>query len=92
VLISVDLPDQKVLVMADEQQMEQALINIIKNAIEATDSNGKIDIAINAGKRLLTITDNGKGISATQSAQLFTPFYTTKSDGQGIGLTLVREI
>jgi two-component system nitrogen regulation sensor histidine kinase NtrY len=38
------------------------------------------------------ILDNGKGISAEQSMQLFTPFYSSKKDGQGIGLTLVREI
>ncbi|HTK20384.1 MAG TPA: ATP-binding protein [Mucilaginibacter sp.] len=92
VLMYVDLPDQKVLVMADEQQLEQALINIIKNAIEAANNDGKIHIAINTRKRLLTITDNGKGISNVQSSQLFTPFYTTKANGQGIGLTLVREV
>ncbi|MFD2871888.1 sensor histidine kinase [Mucilaginibacter ximonensis] len=92
VAISTDLPRQKMMVMADEQQLEQVLINVIKNAIEATENNGKVHITIDAQKRLLTITDDGKGISAEQSAHLFTPFYTTKSDGQGIGLTLVREI
>lgn len=90
--LNIDLPEQKVLVMADEQQLEQALINIIKNAIEAADSNGSINIAIDAQKKQLTVTDNGKGISTEQSAHLFTPFYTTKAHGQGIGLTLVREI
>lgn len=91
-IINLDLPEKTVLVMADAQQLEQALINIVKNAIEATAGDGKIDIAVKPPQRLLTITDNGRGISATQSPQLFTPFYTTKADGQGIGLTLVREI
>ncbi len=92
VVITTDIPNRPVYVMADEQQLEQALINIVKNAIEAVGRDGSVAININAEKRQLTITDSGKGITPEQSAQLFTPFYTTKSDGQGIGLTLVREI
>jgi signal transduction histidine kinase len=72
--------------------MEQALINIVKNAIEAIGQNGRIVITINDVGRQLVISDNGSGISAQQSGQLFTPFYSTKKHGQGIGLTLVREI
>jgi two-component system nitrogen regulation sensor histidine kinase NtrY len=83
---------QPFFIMADVQQMEQALINIVKNAIEAIESNGVVEFIINPKSRILTITDNGKGISEAESAQLFTPFYSTKKDGQGIGLTLVREI
>jgi len=79
-------------VSADEQQMEQALINIVKNAIEASDESGEIKLSVRLAPRQLIITDNGKGISAEQSEQLFTPFFTTKKNGQGIGLTLVREI
>lgn len=92
VIVATDLPTTAVTIMADEQQLEQALINIIKNAIEAVDKDGHVHIAIDARQRRLTITDNGKGIGNEQSTQLFTPFYTTKTDGQGIGLTLVREI
>ncbi|MDB5135888.1 MAG: hypothetical protein JWP37_2491 [Mucilaginibacter sp.] len=79
-------------ISADEQQMEQALINIVKNAIEAVDENGIVKFTANARQRQLIIADTGKGISQEQSEQLFTPFYSTKKDGQGIGLTLVREI
>ncbi|MFI5161323.1 MAG: sensor histidine kinase [Sphingobacteriales bacterium] len=79
-------------ISADEQQMEQALINIVKNAIEAVEQEGTIKFAINTRSKQLIITDSGKGISSAQSEQLFTPFYSTKKDGQGIGLTLVREI
>jgi nitrogen fixation/metabolism regulation signal transduction histidine kinase len=79
-------------ISADEQQMEQALINIVKNAIEAIGNNGSIQFTIDQKAKRLTITDNGKGISSAQSEELFTPFFTTKKDGQGIGLTLVREI
>jgi two-component system nitrogen regulation sensor histidine kinase NtrY len=79
-------------ITADAQQLEQALINIIKNAIESIESRGTVNVMLDAPRRKLTITDNGKGITDEQSAQLFTPFYSTKKDGQGIGLTLVREI
>lgn len=79
-------------IMADISQMEQALINIVKNAIEAIEHDGVVAFITDAQSRQLIITDNGKGISNEQSMQLFTPFYSTKKDGQGIGLTLVREI
>ncbi len=77
---------------ADEQQMEQVLINIVKNAIEAIDLKGTIKFTTAPGKKVLVISDTGTGISAEQSANLFSPFFSTKKDGQGIGLTLVREI
>jgi two-component system, NtrC family, nitrogen regulation sensor histidine kinase NtrY len=86
------LAEDPFMVIADEQQMEQALINIIKNAIEAIQGSGKINFATNTITRQLTMTDSGKGISANSSEQLFSPFYSTKKDGQGIGLTLVKEI
>lgn len=79
-------------ILADEQQMEQALINIVKNAIEAIGSQGIITFKLDAAAKELTITDTGTGITPQQSEQLFTPFFSTKKDGQGIGLTLVREI
>jgi two-component system nitrogen regulation sensor histidine kinase NtrY len=79
-------------IMADEQQLEQALINIVKNAIEAHDESGKVSFTIIPSTKKLVITDTGIGISAEQNANLFSPFFSTKKDGQGIGLTLVREI
>lgn len=79
-------------ISADEQQLEQALINIMKNAIESIGYNGIVKLKIDAVNRQLIITDTGSGITAAQSELIFTPFYSTKKDGQGIGLTLVREI
>jgi nitrogen fixation/metabolism regulation signal transduction histidine kinase len=90
--LELDIPDEPFYLQADEQQMEQALINIVKNAIEAIGINGLVKLSIDSKNKQLTITDNGKGITDQQSNQLFSPFYTTKKDGQGIGLTLVREI
>lgn len=86
-----DLPTSFI-IAADVEQMEQALINIIKNAIESIDNKGVIKIILDPIKRNLTIADNGKGISEENTEQLFSPFFSTKKDGQGIGLTLVREI
>ena len=77
---------------ADVQQMEQVLINIIKNAIEAIGSKGTINLTLEPALQKLTICDTGKGISEQSAQQLFNPFFSTKKDGQGIGLTLVREI
>lgn len=90
-LVYQSLP-QPFYITADVQQMEQALINIVKNAIESIGNDGVIEFKVDTKSRRLTILDNGKGISAEQSLQVFTPFYSTKKDGQGIGLTLVREI
>jgi nitrogen fixation/metabolism regulation signal transduction histidine kinase len=82
------------IISADVHQLEQALINIVKNAIEAIEdkNGGLVQFIINVKTGELFITDNGKGISEEESTQLFSPFFSTKKDGQGIGLTLVREI
>lgn len=86
------MPGEPFMVHADQQQLEQALINIIKNAMEAIGSNGRITIALDAAAHKLTITDTGPGISDEHSEQVFTPFFSTKPNGQGVGLTLTKEI
>lgn len=80
--------------MADARQLEHVLINIVKNAIEAINepSGGHITFHTDTVTRRLTITDNGRGISPQHAEQLFSPFFSTKPNGQGIGLTLVKEI
>ncbi|GEO10372.1 sensor histidine kinase [Segetibacter aerophilus] len=77
---------------ADEQQIEQALINVVKNAIESIDQKGTITFTTTTRPSQLIISDTGKGIDPSVSEQLFTPFFSTKKDGQGVGLTLIREI
>jgi two-component system nitrogen regulation sensor histidine kinase NtrY len=88
----IELSGKPFFILADEQQMEQALINIVKNAIEAVGKTGTVSLKIDPKSRKLLITDSGKGITSAQSELLFTPFFSTKKDGQGIGLMLVREI
>lgn len=89
-------------ISADQNQLEQVLINLIKNAIEATaeyhivnnTTNSKIVISSEISEQYfnLKIHDSGAGINSDNQQQLFTPFFTTKAQGQGIGLMLVAEI
>lgn len=78
----------------DKNQIDQVLINVIKNAIEAIDRDGRIeiDVAADCGFVELCVIDSGAGLSEEIKERLFTPFFTTKKHGQGLGLTLVREI
>lgn len=87
-----DLSPTPIDIFADTLQLEQALINIIKNAMEAILGQGTITFVTRALPRELIIRDNGKGITPNIADQLFSPFFSTKKDGQGIGLTLTREI
>ncbi|RYY33389.1 MAG: HAMP domain-containing histidine kinase, partial [Sphingobacteriaceae bacterium] len=92
ILLNFYKPETQFYITADEQLLEQALVNIVKNAIEAIGENGDVNVILDNKKRTLTIQDNGKGITGKENELLFTPFFSTKKDGQGIGLTLVREI
>lgn len=74
----------------DKGQMEQVLINVVKNAVEACESGQEVRIITTADR--LVIRNNGKPIDPDVSTQLFNPFFSTRPDGQGIGLTLTREI
>lgn len=81
----------------DEEQIQQVLINLIKNAIEAVESMPKGIVQITAGidkkqKVFIEVVDNGKGIIPEALDQIFIPFYTTKKTGSGIGLALSRQI
>lgn len=79
-------------VFADYQQLEQVFINILKNAIEAVNLSGTIRIQILASVKTISIANTGLGISDEISHMLFTPFFSTTKNGQGIGLMLTREI
>lgn len=84
-------------ISCDPVQLEQALVNVIKNAVEAVGSTGESgEIVVRGGRRgsrlFLAVCDTGPGLSPDEQAQLFTPFFTTRANGQGIGLTMVQEI
>ena len=80
-------PDDLIL-NADRTQLEQVLINMIQNAEEA----GATLIQLEATANEITVTDNGHGISAQIMKNIFTPFFTTKKQGSGIGLNLCRQV
>jgi signal transduction histidine kinase len=89
-----DLEQRAVWVAMDRGQMEQALLNVLKNAVEAIQGSGTILLRVSSGadRAILVVEDSGPGISSEAQANLFTPFFSTKPHGQGIGLTLVQEI
>jgi len=97
--LQTDFPPDPVDVKIDKIQIEQALVNILKNSLEAiaakAENGGRILISLQRSENQrvnLKITDNGTGVSSSVQADLFKPFYSSKKYGQGIGLTLVKEI
>jgi two-component system nitrogen regulation sensor histidine kinase NtrY len=82
---------------ADSDLLDQALINLMRNAIEALSavSSGRIELSGRRhpdGRVVISVADNGPGIPAEQRDRIFVPFFTTKRQGSGVGLTLVRQI
>ena len=89
VKISRGLPRQPVMVMADRLRLEQVIINLLRNALDATKDikDPHVEILLSAGETAtLTVRDNGHGIADLEN--LFEPFYTTKKPGEGVGLGL----
>ncbi|MEY4804029.1 MAG: hypothetical protein RL331_543 [Bacteroidota bacterium] len=81
---------------ADKDMLQQLFHNLLLNARQATDTSAEpkieIELEIEQGTVEIAIKDNGVGISATQQERIFTPYFTTKSSGSGIGLSVVRQI
>jgi len=89
VTITKTLPPAPVMVLADKVRLEQVIINLLRNALDATKQvpDAQIDLILSAGDTAsLTVRDNGQGIEDLEA--LFEPFYTTKAPGDGVGLGL----
>lgn len=86
--IHLDFQETDTIVSGDRLQLEQVLINILKNSMEAIGNEGDIRLVQLPGA--IMITDTGHGVETP--ADVFTPFFSTKPDGQGIGLMLVRDV
>ncbi len=92
--IILDLDDAAPSVPMDKRFMKQALLNLIKNAIAAMPSGGSLELATKAtedGVRI-EVADTGEGISEDRLQKIFEPYYTTRENGSGLGLTLVFKI
>jgi len=90
------LIDSEYLVKADKKNIGRAFGNLFKNAVQAIGSkaDGKISIVLSYSRDeiVVQINDNGKGMTPAEQAKLFTPNFTTKSSGMGLGLSIVRQI
>ncbi|HYM80243.1 MAG TPA: ATP-binding protein [Candidatus Limnocylindria bacterium] len=87
-------PDRDATIHADAGQMRQALVNLIKNGLEALDGNGRVVVSAAIASEMLevAVSDTGPGLDAEQKAHLFEPGFTTKAHGSGLGLTIVERI
>jgi two-component system C4-dicarboxylate transport sensor histidine kinase DctB len=87
---------EEILVFGDKARIEQVLVNLINNAIDALAgvSVPRIDLSISTsrGKATLAVADNGHGIPSENAQSIFSPFFTTKKDGLGLGLVISRDI
>ena len=90
--LQMNLCEENPTVSIDTSLFEQVLINIIKNAAESIGEKGCITIHTSVSPLMLEIGDTGQGISKETETMLFTPFFSTKPNGQGIGLIFIREV
>jgi signal transduction histidine kinase len=90
--LATDLPQLRL----DFDQMKRAVINLVDNAIEATDGKGRIELLTEydrgAGRVRLSVCDDGPGITPADRDQLFVPHFSTKKRGSGLGLAIVSRI
>lgn len=79
---------------ADPVRLTQAMLNLVINAMQAVDKNGTIEIVVTRGEQDLSIDvrDSGPGIPEDELASIFDPYFTTKSEGHGLGLWIVQQI
>ena len=94
VSLAPDLPS----VLGDRIQLQQVMLNLLLNAGEAVRGSAvdarrvRLTTAVESGRVVLSVSDRGVGVSNEQLARMFEPFYTTKSDGMGLGLSICRTI
>ena len=94
--ISLNLHSSDIDIIANKEQMLRVFNNLLKNSIQATsevsEPHIQIDSLIKDGKYLITVADNGSGIPEELKASIFTPNFTTKSTGSGLGLAMIKNI
>lgn len=90
--LHMELCEENPIVRMDTSLFEQVLINIIKNSAESIEGAGSITLRTSDSPVMLEISDTGQRISKEVETKLFTPFFSTKPNGQGIGLIFIREV
>jgi nitrogen fixation/metabolism regulation signal transduction histidine kinase len=86
-------PGPEIAIQGDAAQLEQLLINLVRNAIDASlETNGEVEIGWTVRNNQLDIWVDDQGLGLANTANLFVPFFTTKAQGSGIGLVLSRQI
>jgi signal transduction histidine kinase len=78
----------------DAERLQQVMLNLLMNAIQAIETEGKISVGISSNERFaeITVADTGNGIESEHLKNIFTPFFTTKEQGTGLGLAIVKKI
>ena len=92
--VEAELPASTPVVSADRNQLKQVFFNLLKNAMEAMPSGGRLSLKVRTDDDsvYLAIADTGTGINAADMAKLFSPYHTTKVGGHGLGLMIVQRI
>ncbi len=97
--VHAELHDEEVLVMFDRSQLHQALWKLLENAVEHAGGDGRdpaVTLRIQRQEKtrysLISVEDNGRGISKDQLGQIFEPFFTTRKQGSGLGLYIARQL
>jgi signal transduction histidine kinase len=97
-IVSREDPDVSLHLMADADKIVQVLVNVLKNAMEASPPGGQVEIATHVDKTAresmieISVIDQGPGIPARNLQSIFQPFFTTKKKGTGLGLCIVKKI
>jgi signal transduction histidine kinase len=96
VLVEMSIKPENLNIRADETLLEQTLINLVKNAVEAIkdqdDKKIRLEAFLHDNRPVLSIADNGPGIPPDIMENIFTPFYTSRKGGSGIGLSFARQV
>jgi signal transduction histidine kinase len=94
--IGMKLPEGLPQVAADSVQLTQALVNLVINAIQAVERNGRVEVSAETDERVevlsLEVHDTGPGIAVDKQSAIFEPFFTTRAEGSGLGLWIVQQI